>query len=162
MKKFFFILLLSILSVTAVFGQPQMQVSEIEDQVANPDYNLLIVTENSEFKNQITNKLQTFLKENKIAVTMFVSPDFSTIETERYDAVLFMWHVESSKLQPSAAGYLNSVENKAKFILVASHGNGNLDADYKVDTVTDASAYADPGKKAEEIIIILKNKPGIN
>ncbi len=160
MKKYFIAGALLALIALAGFGKPQY-IPGIENQVSNPDYTLLIITEDTSFKGKIITQLQSFRKDNRIGVTILVSPDFSKTNTDGYDAVLFMWHLESNKLPSYAARYLNSVKDKTKYILLASYGDGKLNADYNVDAVSGASASADPAEKAEEIINILKEKLGL-
>ncbi len=107
---------------------------------ASLEKKLLIATQGSDFKDALSKAIIDKLWKNKVYIKATDVSELSTIEPQKWSAIIIVNSVEAATIHKAAMSFLSKVKNKNKVLVVATSGSGkHKPKNVDVDTITCAS-----------------------
>jgi hypothetical protein len=118
-------------------------------------YSLLITTQNSEYKDKVTQRITESLKGMDVYVKVIDQTKFSNILPKNYDAFIFLHTWEMWKAPKNIQEFLSQDEIQHKSFVISTSGGGDLFHE-GIDGITSASIILDAETDADKAIVWTK------
>ena len=112
---------------------------------------LLIITQKSEYKDKVTNRITDRLKGADVYVKVIDQTKFTDILPENYDAFIFLHTWEMWRAPKNIQAFINLDNIQQKTFVVSTSGGGDLFHE-GIDGITSASIILDADYDADQAI----------
>ncbi|TYA58051.1 hypothetical protein [Formosa maritima] len=167
-KKIIIVLILSIIGIGVIiltwykinFSMDEANSFEVNN--SNFPTKILIATQGSEFKNELTTQVVNYYREDSIYIKVIDISQLSKVKATNYNAVLLIHTWENWKAPEEIVSFISENSELAnKIVAFTTSGNGSNKLD-NVDAITGESNMDDIRLFANQIIVklehVLKNK----
>jgi len=128
-----------------------MEIAEsFEVAAPDPEYQLLIATQGSDFKKAVVTGVIEALQGRPVSIRVIDVSGLSSIDVREWSAILLLHTWESREPQPNARLFLDRHPDRNKMIVLTTSGEGDLKMD-GVDALTSASKKSDVTAHVNEI-----------
>jgi len=117
----------------------------------NPERDLLIATQGSDFKEAVVSDVITAFKDKPVYIKVIDVTKLSSVNIDDWDAVLLMHTWESWKPQANAKQFLDRQNDKSKVIVLTTSGEGT-EKIKGIDAFTSASKKSDVPRLVSQIV----------
>lgn len=114
-------------------------------------HHLLIATQGSEFKNEITKRIVENLKEKPLHISVIDVTTINTIEITEWDVIVILHTWEIWEPQPDAESFLKAHYNSDKMIVMATSGDGGNMIE-GVDGISGASLMEEVDERTDQLL----------
>jgi preprotein translocase subunit SecF len=129
-----------------------MDVAEsFEVTVQNPEHQLLIATQGSDFKNAVVEGVIEALKERPVSINVIDVSGLSSVNLDEWSAVVILHTWESWEPQADARQFLERQADHSKIVVLSTSGAGDFKID-GIDAISTASVMSDVPSHVADIV----------
>ena len=101
---------------------------------------VLIVSQSSDFKNEVVGSLREELKQSSIEFTVTDISSLRKVREDEWDAIVIVHAVKMGRIKNQVKRFLDNVENWEKVIVVTTYGSEDpVPSMYGIDSISSAS-----------------------
>ncbi len=122
--------------------------------VPDPEHQLLIATQGSDFKNAVVAGLIDALKERPVSISVIDVSGLSSVNVEVWSAVVILHTWESWEPQVDARQFLERQSDLSKVVVLSTSGDGDFKMD-GIDAISTASKMSEVPSRVVDVVRLI-------